>query len=194
MADSDTEDETFVKNVIHELSAFQKQDTTTDTENVSEPVSSKHSTEMSSSDSSTVAADNGETGKEDASSETGPKTTQLPEPVKQPSRIIRLSRPSNPYGPLRTTVSSETTTSSSLTSSQATSSVVNGSATGSAAGMRTPGRRLAALQRPGSPMHRILQRAMSPALTAAARMTRQPSGDNTYDGVSLNRVCFSCNS
>lgn len=186
MADSDTEDEKFVKNVIHELSAFQKPDTTNDTENASEPVSPKHSTEMSSSESSTAAADNGETGKEEATSETGLITTQTPEPVKQPSRIIRLSRPCNLYGSVRTTVSSVTTTSSSLTSSQATSSSVNGTTTGSAVLSGAPGSRLAALQRPGSPMHRILQRAQSPALAAAARMTRQASMDSTYNGVSLS--------
>ncbi|XP_053383978.1 uncharacterized protein LOC128549958 [Mercenaria mercenaria] len=192
MAEADNEDEKFVKNIIHELSAFQKSDTTNKTgEQAAETVDTKHNSEMNGPEqvseaekSETVTSENVST-REDKSEEPEASNAQAQEPTKQPSRIIRLSRPYNPYSSARTSVTSVTTSSSASISSQSTSSTVNGTVTSSTVGPGAPGSRLAALQRPGSPMHRILQRAQSPALAAAARMTRQTSGDGTPTGACL---------
>lgn len=102
------------------------------------------------------------------------------EPSKQPNRIIRLTRPANPFSSTRT----EGSTSSDKVENG--SSAPAGSTT-AATGAPAPGSRLAALQRPGSPMHRILQRAQSPALAAAAaRMNRQSSGESSYNTENAN--------
>lgn len=188
MAESDNEDEKFVKNVIHELSAFQKSGTSNETEQSSQSVDEvKESKEMNGPETSigdvgkeTTAAENGSLKENE--SEPDSSNAATPEATKQPSRIIRLSRPYNPYSPARTTVTS-VTSSSSGSSTQSSLSATNGIVTSPAVGPGAPGSRLAALQRPGSPMHRILQRAQSPALAAAARLTRQASGDGAQSGV-----------
>ncbi|XP_052766863.1 uncharacterized protein LOC128207779 isoform X2 [Mya arenaria] len=165
MADSDNEDEKFVKNVIHELSAFEK----------AEPIKKEGpNTPEEDHQESQVGAQQGDNlslSQEMADCmSTGPDGTQTekdsPERGRQASRIIRLSRPVNPY-------TQATNKTSTVDNSPQPTSTAPGTAT-SMASTSAPGSRLAALQRPGSPMHRILARAQSPALAAAAaRMNRQ---------------------
>lgn len=113
------------------------------------------------------------------SSKTASVAENASEPPKAPSRIIRLTRPANPFSAAK----SEPSTSAAVSNGP----VSAGNVTSSAGGSATPGSRLAALQRPGSPMHRILQRAQSPALAAAAaRMNRQSVGDSNPSGSNTN--------
>lgn len=183
MAESDNEDEKFVKNVINELSAFQKSDKNDDTKDVIEgAVGGEDSGDVAkvtnepSVTSATAKVEEGQNSKEIGKSITEASS----DPPKPPSRIIRLSRPYNPSSS-RTTISSVTPSSSSLSSSQppASQNGTSASNTITTSGVTgAPGSRLAALQRPGSPMQRILARAQSPALAAAARLTRQASSES----------------
>ena len=156
MGDSDTENEAFVQNVMHELSAF-------DVESQDKASREKPHMETTGKDQDKTPLD--KDTKTDEQAGVSPK---------QPSRIIRLSRPAKPFAsrnlpsvPQNTTASSSSVISSSSTTTVTSSSSLRTSSS------PAPGSRLAALNRPGSPMHKILQRAQSPALAAAARMSRQ---------------------
>ncbi|XP_060554062.1 uncharacterized protein LOC132715098 isoform X2 [Ruditapes philippinarum] len=189
MEDAEADDERFVKGIVQELSAFQKSITLsnkpTENETKTEFVDDKKITKMTSieplsedPESNAGESKNGATIESQGDEPDGAKAP-APEQAKQPSRIIRLSRPYNPYCSARTSVTSVASTSSASIQSISSTTTLNGSTTGSAVGPGAPGSRLAALQRPGSPMHRILQRAQSPALAAAARMTAQASGEGS---------------
>ncbi|XP_052216251.1 uncharacterized protein LOC127834445 isoform X2 [Dreissena polymorpha] len=191
MSGSDAEDEKFVRNVISELSAFHSTDlpsTNTGLEN--EQISKETKAENGVSEE-VPAGSNSEFSDQNQTNQ----NVANPEPAtaRQPSRIIRLSRPTNPYSMSRTlpttslaSVASEASNVSSthsLLSSTTALSTTSSSILGSAA----PGSRLAALQRPGSPMHRILQRSNSPALAAAASiLNRQSVAEHTNGGESSN--------
>ncbi|KAL4238472.1 riboflavin kinase [Mactra antiquata] len=182
MAESDNEDEKFVKNVIHELSAFQKTDDNNDGKGLSDNAEggSESTTAVKESAEPTAVKETAQDLEKKPDKEVTPEVTT--DPPKPPSRIIRLSRPYNPNSSLRTSISSVTPSSASSVSSSSsasqngTTSTASSIATGGVTA--TPGSRLAALQRPGSPMQRILARAQSPALAAAARLTRQASADS----------------
>ena len=148
MSDRTGDEDKFMNNVVNELSAFQTTGPEAESNKASQNTEGYSRTDQHKE-------------KMDQSNTNCPDEHNQSEPTKQPSRVIRLTRPTNPY-----------TTSSS--------SEGNSSSTGSTTVSNTapPGSRLAALQRPGSPMHKFLQRAQSPALAAAAaRMNRQSAGD-----------------
>ena len=198
MGDVENDDERFVKNIVHELSAFQKSDTQSDKANENETKAESVDTEEHAKMTSVeTPPDDLENKTEEAKNsltndgkgeEAGASNVPAPEQPKPPARIIRLSRPYNPYCSARTSVTSVTSTSTASIPSSSTSTTLNGTTTSSTVGPGAPGSRLAALQRPGSPMHRILQRAQSPALAAAARMTMQTPGEGSNTGVSLLKI------
>ena len=163
MGDSDTENEKFVENVMHELQAFQVPDRPKleDEQN--------HPTEW---------VDGSSKGEESVEDSGKPPLAES----KVPTRIIKLSRPSTQFSSSRAQATSQSETSVSASSN------VNGvsSVTSAVSGTPTPGSRLAALQRPGSPFHKYLQRAQSPALAAAAKLSAQRSSSSGTAGVKVS--------
>ena len=175
MADSDTENEQFAENVMHELQAFQTKPKTNDQINSNRP--------------NEVESANG-VGHPDTDGRGDSAGKPPPTEGKAPTRIIKLSRPSTQFSSSRAQVSNSSETNSTSTSAP---SNVNGTASTALAsavsGTPAPGSRLAALQRPGSPFHKYLQRATSPALTAAAKLTKPagvPSTNTTADSVNTD--------
>ena len=162
MADSDTENEQFAENVMHELQAFQTKAKTED---------------QNHSDKANVGEGANGVGQSDSDSRVDNAGKPPPTDGKAPTRIIKLSRPSTQFSSSRAQASNLSET--NAPASQSASNNVNVAATtalvSAVSGTPAPGSRLAALQRPGSPFHKYLQRAKSPALTTAAKLTR-PAG------------------
>ena len=159
MGDSDTENEKFVENVMHELQAFQVPD---------RPKLEDEQNHL------TARVDGSSKGEEPVEDSGKPPLAES----KVPTRIIKLSRPSTQFSSSRAQATSQSETSVSASSN------VNGvsSVTSAVSGTPTPGSRLAALQRPGSPFHKYLQRAQSPALAAAAKLSAQRSSSSATAG------------
>ena len=163
MGDSDTENEKFVENVMHELQAFHVPDRPKLEDEQNHP---------------TDRVDGSSKGEEPVEDSGKPPLAES----KVPKRIIKLSRPSTQFSSSRAQATSQSETSVSASSN------VNGvsSVTSAVSGTATPGSRLAALQRPGSPFHKYLQRAQSPALAAAAKLSAQRSSSSGTAGVKVS--------
>ena len=166
MGDSDTENEKFVENVMHELQAF-------------------HITDRPKIDDDDQSADTkidrGTKSEMQQSSERVDDSGKLPPAEsKVPTRIIKLSRPSTQFSSSRAQAPSQSETDTSVSDSSNVNGISSSSTLASAVSSTpAPGSRLAALQRPGSPFHKYLQRAQSPALAAAAKLAAQKSGSAT---------------
>ena len=167
MADSDGENEQFVENVMHELQAFQTKPKTDSEQNRSE----------------NEKVGDGANGVGQSDSDGRFEDTGKPSPAdgKAPTRIIKLSRPSTQFSSSRARASNlpETNAPAPQSASSNVNGVANTALATAVSGTPAPGSRLAALQRPGSPFHKYLQRAQSPALATAAKLTKPASVPST---------------
>ena len=160
MADSDAENEKFVENVMHELQAFHITDRP-------KPNGDQDHADATTEDGN--ANGEGLSNPENVSESVRPAPTE----GKIPTRVIKLSRPSTQFSSSRAQTGSQSET--SVSASGNVNGVSSSSTISATAGSLAPGSRLAALQRPGSPFHKYLQRAQSPALQAAAKLTKPAS-------------------